>query len=40
MKFETIIARIGCNLCDSPIIIWSDKEDKNHLCKVCYDKEG
>jgi hypothetical protein len=39
MKFETVITRIGCNLCDSPKIIWSDMEDSNHLCKVCYDKE-
>jgi hypothetical protein len=37
-RYETTVSRIGCNMCDSPRITWSDKEDKNHLCKICLDK--
>ena len=28
-----------CNLCDSTVIKWHDKEDNNHLCKACYMKK-
>jgi hypothetical protein len=38
-KYETTISRIGCNICDSLRIAWSDKEDKNHLCKDCLEKD-
>jgi hypothetical protein len=34
-KFETTITRIGCNVCDNPVIEWVDKEDENHLCVKC-----
>ncbi len=34
-KHSTVLSRYGCNKCDSPKIVWSDKEDENHLCKVC-----
>ena len=37
--YETIISRIGCNLCDNPNIVWSDENNKNHLCKLCMDNQ-
>ena len=32
-KFVTTIVRRGCNICDSPIIFWTDKKDEFHLCE-------
>jgi|21_taG_2_1085346.scaffolds.fasta_scaffold04284_4 hypothetical protein len=34
-RHETTITRIGCNICDSPKIFWTDKLDKFHLCEEC-----
>lgn len=39
-KFETIITRIGCNICDSPKIKWSDPKDESHLCEKCLNKNS
>lgn len=33
-RFVTEIVRRGCNICDSPKIVWSDIEDKSHLCQA------
>ena len=38
-KTETSLTFRRCNLCDSPRITWQDKEDTNHLCKECYEKD-
>ena len=29
-KYTTTIIRVGCNICDSPNIVWAD--GINHLC--------
>ena len=39
-KYITTIVRIGCNICDSPKIFWTDSLNEFHLCKKCKNCKG
>ena len=32
-KYTTTLEFVRCNKCNSSNVVWSDKENVNHLCK-------